>query len=199
MIDPRLKTRRRMHVIGWSVAALIVATAIAERAGAFGYRGDDWSRYNQKRVTATEVLGGDTFTATLHANPQNVVTIRLLGVDAPDGPHSHWYDEAKKYTQARLANRSVVLRLDGTQTRDDQDRLLAYVYITDNDCLNVDIVRDAQAFADRRIKHTMRSAIEQVENDARKKKRGMWKNLTDDQQPAWRQDWLRKLRSTRRN
>jgi endonuclease YncB( thermonuclease family) len=199
MNDPRLKSRRRMQILAGSVVALILATAIAERAGAFGYRGDDWSRYNQKRVTAIDVLDGDTFKACFRDDSGHVVTIRLLGVEAPDLPHSHWSNDAKKYTLARLANRAVLLRLDGTQTRDSDGNLLAYVYILDSDCLNVDIVRDAQAFADRRIKHTLRSPIEQAENEARKKKRGMWKDLTDDQQPAWRQEWLRKVRSTRRN
>jgi len=32
-----------------------------------------------------------------------------------------------------------------------------------------------------------------LERDARAKKRGLWKDVTDDQQPAWRQQWLRSL------
>jgi endonuclease YncB( thermonuclease family) len=177
-----------MHVIGVSVFALILAVAIAERAGAFGYRGDDYANFDRQTLLAAKVIDGDSF---LIPRLGYAETVHLLGVDAPT---SHWSAEAKSYLEARLKGRMVTLKLDGTQTRDSQGRLLAYVYITDGDCLNVDIVRDAQAFADRRIKHTLRGSIELVENEARKKKRGMWKDLTDDQQPAWRIDWLRSLR-----
>lgn len=199
MIDVRLKTRRRYRAIVATIVVMVAAIALADRAGAFGFRGDDWATFNQKRVRALDVVDGDTFRATLDDAGATVVVVRLLGVDAPDFPAGHWAAEAKRYTEARLANRSIVLRLDGTQTRDANGNLLAYVYILNSDCLNVDIVRDAQAFADRRIKHTLRSTVEQAENEARKKKRGMWKVLSDDQQPAWRQEWLRKPRTTRKN
>ena len=188
---------RTVRIVMWSAVAAIVSLVVLDRAGAFGYRGDDWSRFNQKPVRAIEVIDGDTFCAELESG--EAVPVRLLGVDAPEIPDAHWSAEAKKYTEARLANRTVTLRLDGTQTRDDAGNLLAYVFILDTDCLNVDIVRDAQAFADRRIKHTLSSPIETAETDARKKRRGMWRELTDDQQPAWRQAWLRELQRRRNN
>jgi endonuclease YncB( thermonuclease family) len=188
MNDPRLKTRRRSRLIIGSVVVLLAAVMLADRAGAFGYRGDDYARFDRIGITASSILSGDKFVAP------NVGEVRLLGAEA-SAPH--WTGESRKYLEARLKNRMVTLKLDGTQTRDSQGRLLAYVYITDNDCLNVDIVRDAQAFADRRIKHTLRSAIELAENDARKKKRGMWRDMTDDAQPAWRIEWLRSRRRTR--
>jgi endonuclease YncB( thermonuclease family) len=192
-----MKARRRFRFILGSLLALVMALAIADRAGAFGYRGDDWSRYNQKAVRMIEVIDGDTFRAKLDGS-EDVITVRLIGVDAPEMPDAHWCNEAKRYTEARLTNRAVTLRLDGTQTRDEAGNLLAYVYIHDNDCLNVDIVRDAQAFADRRVRHTLRSSIETLETQARLKRRGMWKDLSDDHQPAWRQDWLRSLRARRK-
>src|SRR5688572_16657932 len=155
--------RRTVRIVAWTAVAVIVSLVVLDRAGAFGYRGDDWSRFNQRPVRAVEVLDGETFRAELENG--EAVQIRLLGVDAPELPDAHWSAEAKKYTEARLANRAVTLRLDGTQTRDDAGNLLAYVFILDTDCLNVDIVRDAQAFADRRIKHTLRSPIETAETD----------------------------------
>ena len=193
MSDPRLKSRRRLRLSVGVIVALILAITIAERAGAFRYGGDDWSRFDRKSVIAANVIDGDSFLVPQLGRAE---TVHLLGVDAPT---SHWSNEAKAYLEARLKGRTITLRLDGTQTRDAQGRLLAYVYITDGDCLNVDIVRDAQAFADRRIKHTFRSSIEQAENEARKKRRGMWSDLTDDQQPPWRREWLRSLRKSNRN
>lgn len=191
MIDPRLKTRRRVHAIIWSVVAIVLAVAIAERAGAFGYRGDDYANFDRHTLLAAKVIDGDSF---LIPRLGHTETVHLLGVDAPA---THWSAEAKSYLESRLKGRMATLKLDGTQTRDERGRLLAYVYITDGDCLNVDMVRDAQAFADRRVKHTLRSSIEQAENEARKKRRGMWNDLTDDQQPAWRLEWLRALRHKR--
>jgi endonuclease YncB( thermonuclease family) len=186
MIDPRLKARRRLHWILGSIAALILAVVISDRAGAFGYRGDDYARFDRIGVIASSIINGDTFVAP------DIGEVRLLGIDASA---KHWADQSMKYLEARLKGRTVTLKLDGTQTRDAQGRLLAYVYITDNDCVNVDIVRDAQAFADRRIRHTLKSAIELAENEARKKKRGMWREMTDDQQPAWRIEWLQSRRA----
>jgi endonuclease YncB( thermonuclease family) len=186
MSDPRLKSRRRLQWIIGSVVALLAAIVIADRAGAFGYRGDDYARYDRMGVTASSIISGDTFVAP------NIGEVHLLGVDASA---KHWVNQSKEYLEARLKDRTVTLKLDGTQTRDTLGRLLAYVYITDNDCLNADIVRDAQAFADRRIKHTLRSSIELAENETRKKKRGMWREMTDSDQPAWRIEWLRSRRA----
>ena len=183
MNDEQLQFRRRVRITIGVLLALAAMIVIADRAGAFGYRGDDYRRFDRLRVRMIEVIDGDTFIASDDVGP-----VQLLGVDAPT---EHWSREAKTYLEARLKNRDVTLKLDGTQTRNDAGDLLAYVYITDNDCLNVDIVRDAQAFADRRIKHTLRSAMEVAENEARKKRRGMWRELGDDQQPTWRQEWLR--------
>jgi endonuclease YncB( thermonuclease family) len=185
---------QRLFIVGFAIA--IVASTIAlDHAGAFGYRGSDWQRFNRQSVRALDVIDGDEFTARL-ANDGSAqpVTIHLLGVDAPHLPAGHWTREAKQYLEARLKDRAVTLQLDGTQTRDASGALLAYIYVKDGDCLNTDIVRDGQAFADRRIRHTNHAAVEQVENEARKKKRGMWKELGDDQQPQWRREWLEQIR-----
>jgi endonuclease YncB( thermonuclease family) len=65
--------------------------------------------------------------------------------------------------------------------------------------LNFDMIRDAQAFADRRVKCSMLGHFEQAENEARKKKRGIWKDLTEDQMPPWRREWLKTWRAAHPN
>jgi micrococcal nuclease len=125
--------------------------------------------------------------------------VRLLGVDAPelqrDGQPApdHWADRAAAYTRARAAGKFVTLQLDQPQTRDKYDRVLAYVYLSDTDCLNADLIRDGQAYADRRFKHTFKPQYELAENEARKKGRGLWKDVTVEQMPPWRQEWLKSL------
>jgi endonuclease YncB( thermonuclease family) len=65
--------------------------------------------------------------------------------------------------------------------------------VSDNENLNLSLVHDGQAYADRRFPHTLRPQFEQEENDARTKKRGLWNEVRDDQQPEWRQRWLSEL------
>jgi endonuclease YncB( thermonuclease family) len=191
----RLRQRRLLTWIGYLSLLALIAAAGLDRWGRFGYAGDDWAQFDRRAVVMDEVVDGDTFVAHLAGAASARITVRLLGVDAPDLLTSHWSTEAQRYLTARLVNREVILRLDGTQTRDPDAHLLALVYVTDGDCLNVDIVRDGQAYADRRVKHAMRSPLEQAERDARAKKRGMWRDLRDEDQPQWRREWLQTLRN----
>jgi endonuclease YncB( thermonuclease family) len=107
-------------------------------------------------------------------------------------PPSHWGDRATSYARGRLAGKRVIVKLDGTESRDRYDRLLVYLYLTDTDNFNLDLVRDGQAYADRRHGHSMRSQFETADAEARKKGRGLWKDVRDDQQPEWRQRWLQR-------
>lgn len=68
--------------------------------------------------------------------------------------------------------------------------MLAYVYVGDSDNLNLDLVRDGEAYADRRFRHSMRPQFERAEAEARKANRGLWKEVTEAQMPPWRRDWL---------
>jgi endonuclease YncB( thermonuclease family) len=192
--DPRLLRRRRLRTLAYSIIALILFSSLSDRAGLFGYSGDDYSRFNHRAFPVLDIQSGDTFRILAD---NHSVSVHLLGVDAPDAPTDHWFAESLRYTRARLKDRTITLRLDGTQTRDDSGNLLAYVFITDADNLNADVIRDAQAYADRRIKHTFHAACEQAENEARKKHRGLWRDVTDDQQPAWRRTWLESMRQRR--
>ena len=103
--------------------------------------------------------------------------------------------------RSRLAGAEIVdpalQRLEPTQTRDKYRRLLAYLYVSDNENLNLSLVHDGQAYADRRFPHTLKPQFEQEENDARTKKRGLWKEVTESQMPAWRQKWLAQLQAGR--
>ena len=187
--DPRLLRRRRLRFLGYAWVALLLVTSLSDRSGLFAYSGDDWRSFNGRSFRAMDVLDGDTF--RIRTEDDQIVVVRLLGVDAPDPPSSHWSAEASRYTTARLKDRTITLRLDGTQTRDGQRHLLAYVFITDTDNLNLDLIHDGQAYADRRTSHSLHAPFEIAEKEARQKKRGLWKDLTDDQQPAWRREWLR--------
>jgi micrococcal nuclease len=131
--------------------------------------------------------------------------VRLLGLDAPElhssedrGRPDFWAHESRRYTVARAHGKTVTLRLEPTETRDRYRRLLAYVYVGDSQNLNLDLVRDGHAYADRRFRHSMRAQFERAENESRRAKRGLWKDVTEPQMPPWRRDWIEN-RTGRRN
>ena len=87
----------------------------------------------------------------------------------------------------------MTLVLEPLDTRDESGHLLAYVYLSESDDLNLDLIHDGQAYADRRRGHSRHAAFEQAESEARKKSRGLWSEVTIEQQPRWRQEWFRKF------
>jgi len=148
-----------------------------------------------------DVIDGDT--VVVRDSIGRETHVRLIGVDAPEmnyedeRPPDYWAERATKYLEHRAEGKTVIIRLETTQTRDKYDRLLAYLYATDTDNLNLDLVRDGQAYADRRFGHTLRSQFEAAESDARKKGTGLWTNVKTEQMPRWRQDWLKRQSDNR--
>lgn len=186
-----LLSRRRMRRAGILVFLVGLGSLVfLDHAGVFGYAGNDWATFHQKSISVTRVIQADRLLIA------DGTTVQLLGVTPAD---YGWADWGKTYLSNRLEGKLITLRLEPTQTRDASGRLLAFVYSTDSDLINLDIVHDGQAFADRRVKYSLHQQIEQAENEARKKQRGMWKELDWNDLPKWRQDWVKSLarRSTK--
>jgi endonuclease YncB( thermonuclease family) len=202
---PVARQIRRRQIARWGALLgmlLLGGSALLDRRGAFAYRGDDWSTYDQKLCLITSIQDGDS--VTLHPAAGGPTTrVRLFGIDTPEthdkrtGQPAYWSKQATGYLSGRTKDRNVTVRLETTQTRDRYGRLLAYLYLTDTDNLNLDLVRDGQAYADRRFPHTFKAQFEQAENDARTKGRGLWKEVTEEQMPEWRQKWLAGLRGAK--
>jgi endonuclease YncB( thermonuclease family) len=184
-----LRWRRILRWGFFSLIGLVLISVALDHAGAFGYSGSDARRFDHTSVVVTRAVDGDTICVRGDDGAETVV--HLLGVDAPDLPSEHWAERAAKYASARTVGRTVTLRLDPIGWRNDRGELLAYVFITDADNLNVDVIRDGQGYADRRVAHSLHAAFEAAEKDARDKKRGLWKDLSDDEQPGWRRQWLK--------
>ena len=193
--DP-LRRRRRVRGFTFAGLALLALSAVLDRAGAFRYDGDDWRNFNQKSFVVTHVADGDTLTVRPPAGGPET-RVRLIGVDAPElrslddaSRSDHWAQDAKRYAERRAGRKTVTLRLERGQTRDKYRRLLAYVYVGDASNLNLDLVRDGQAYADRRFKHSMRGPFERAEAEARQARRGLWKDVSEALMPPWRREWL---------
>lgn len=187
-----MRRHKLLAAMGYLLVAALILSCAADHATK---PSNDWRRFDHQRAVVTHVTDGDTLRVGF-GEASEETTVRLLGIDAPEltdvstGRPAHWADRARKYVEARAAGKTVTLRLEPTQSRDRYDRLLAYVYLSDGDCLNLDIVRDGQAYADRRFRHSYRPQYEMAENEARRKKRGLWKDVTEDQMPPWRRAWL---------
>ena len=166
--------------------------------------GNDWARFDKQQFLVTRVVDGDTLEVRSPTSGA-AADVRMLGVDAPemnfrkDQPADHWAQRAWEYLKARALNRTVTLQLEPTETRDRYGRLLAYVYLDDAENLNLSLVRDGQAYAHRSFAHTLRRQFEQAEAEARQRGRGLWKDVREDQMPEWRQRWLERNRSGRRD
>jgi micrococcal nuclease len=194
-IPQLLRRRRRIRRSIFTVLVLLALSVVLGRFDLFGRpRGSDWAIYDKQSFIVTHVVDGDTIDVAA-ALGSKYTRVRLLGIDAPelhgdDGQPQFWAEAATKYAAARSDHKTVTLKLEPTETRDKYGRLLAYVYLSDSEMLNLSLVRDGQAYADRRFRHTMRPQFEQTENAARKKQTGLWKDVRVAQMPPWRQRWL---------
>jgi endonuclease YncB( thermonuclease family) len=177
-----------VRAVVFSIITLLGISVVSCRFTESSKATGDWSMYDQKPFFVRHVIDGDTL--EIEPTPGGQPTkIRLIGVDAPE-VKSYWADASTRYAVARAHAKPVVIRLEPTRTRDRYGRLLAYVYLSDRESLNFALVRDGQAYADRRFRHTMGSQFEQAENAARKKGTGLWKDVREQQMPPWRQRWL---------
>ena len=147
-----------------------------------------------KTVHVSHVVDGDTIDVI---GPDKVTyRVRLKGIDTPeiahDGkPAAYWGPEATRYTAARCGGKDVTLKLEPPEVQDPYHRVLAIVYLSDTEPLNLALVRDGQAYSHRRYRCYLTTDLNAAEAEARKKKRGLWKSVTTDQMPAWRQSWLK--------
>lgn len=186
---------QRRRIIRGVLAALLIVLCGAVAIDQFR-SSNDWRQFDRQSF---EISTWEDPDYVLIRDDDSLIYkhVRLAGIDAPD-PGTPRGDEALAYLRARVVKAGkATLKLEPTQTRDEKGNLLAYVYLSDNECLNHSMVRDGKAFADRRTRHTFSPQYEQAETEARKKGRGIWKDLKEADQPQWRREWLEQLRKDR--
>jgi micrococcal nuclease len=192
MISPRRPSRRT--IVTTIVALLLTAASCVDHK--IHSRGIDKrldaAAIDRKPGTVTHVVDGDTIDVLMKPG-QPAVRVRLIGIDAPEveGQSQSFGVAASNYAKARCEGRVVTLRLDELQRDHDKyGRLLAYVYLSNNELLNESLVRDGMAFSHRRFRCDLSSQLDSAENEARKSGRGMWKTITVAQMPQWRREWM---------
>src|SRR5437016_3051924 len=102
-----------------SLVALIGAGALADHLGAFGYRGDDWGRFDRASGTVQDVIDPVTLKINFAGR---IETVRLLGTVPPSDAGSA--ARSTEYLTARTQQRTVRLKLEALEPRDSFGRLL---------------------------------------------------------------------------
>jgi micrococcal nuclease len=195
----RPSTRRERHILRmpgrwllWALVCALIALGIADRAGLFGWQGDDYARYHGKTFRVAKVVDGDTIDLAVSDGHRPYTRVRLWGVDTPevgrDGRQQMYFGpEASAFTREAVLNRSVRIELSQERSRDKYGRLLAFVYLPDgDDTLNERLIATGHGYADSRFRHEFKDRFRAAEERAARAKAGLWEGVTFDQFPEWR-------------
>lgn len=131
----------------------------------------------------TRVADGDTLTIVTRDGTR--LKVRLYGIDAPEIPHDGqpgqpYGEEAKDALEKKISRKTV--RLDIVE-RDQYERTVAIVFLG-NRVINEEMVQEGFAWAYRKyLQGPYASGFIGAENEAREKKRGLWKQRNPA--PPW--------------
>lgn len=128
-------------------------------------------------VKVIDIVDGDTIVVDQDGSDK---TVRLLGVDTPEvkdpkRPVQCFGHEASDFTKQTLTARVVRLETDATQgDMDKYGRLLRYVYLEDGTTINARLVFGGYAFSYDAYPTQMTVKFDEMEQDAKENKRGLW-------------------------
>jgi micrococcal nuclease len=123
------------------------------------------------------IADGDTITVVHDGKPEK---IRLYGIDTPESKQA-FGNEAKNFTYAMVYRKSVNIEPVAT---DHYGRTVGIVNVNKK-CLNSELIRNGFAWVyDRYCKKDMCDKWQQLEEEARQSKTGLW--LQDDPVEPWK-------------
>ncbi len=168
----------------------------------------DQTRYHDKTFTVLKVVDGDT----LDLDVEDLFThkpytrVRLWGVDTPEthiwktskdstepkqASPMYYGPEASAFTKHLVGHKRVTVELEPMEkSRGKYRRLLAYIYLPDDRMLNEELIRQGYGYADERFRHVYRRRFLDLQKEAQREQRGLWKEVKPEQMP----DWYRKRR-----
>lgn len=133
---------------------------------------------DQKNVAFVEkIIDGDTIRVRYHSKS---VKVRLWGIDTPEY-HQPYSKTAKKFTSKMLDGQSVYLQI---KDWDDYGRMVAMVTLSDNRCLNEELVKSGMAWV--HIYYCKEDICDQwrsYEQEARSLGKGLWREKSPV--PPW--------------
>jgi endonuclease YncB( thermonuclease family) len=127
--------------------------------------------------TVSEVVDGDTVVVTQLGKTQRV---RLIGIDTPEKNHPEklvqcFAREATAHLESLIQYERVRLVADPEGDNIDRyDRLLRYIYTTNGELINRQMIEDGYAFAYLSFPFSYMEEFADSQNKAREAKRGLW-------------------------
>ncbi len=198
---PRYKVLSRKHRNGLFilVGILILGTSVYQHSSRLSLsknsappdRGQDEWRYHQKVFEVVKVIDGDTVDINLPDGKYKTTRIRLRGIDTPETKQSkrgqmYFGSEASNFTRDMVLNKRVTVVLDTTQeSRDRYGRLLAYLFLPNGTMVNQQIIEKGYGYAYEGFDHIYLKRFLNLQKQAKKHQKGLWKEVTPDQWPAW--------------
>ena len=125
----------------------------------------------------TEFLDGDTISVDMNGRNEK---IRMIGVDTPETHDPRKTVEcfgkaASEYTKQLIGEGPVRLEADQLSTnRDRYNRLLRYVYTSDNKLVQAEIIKNGYGFAYVSFPFSMLDEFREYEKQAREQNLGLW-------------------------
>jgi micrococcal nuclease len=160
------------------------------------YDGDDWKKYHDQSFPVAKIIDGDTIDLAIPDGTYQTTRVRLLGVDTPEtkNPNTgvmYFGPEASEFTRKLCENQRVTVLLDTVaEQRDRYGRILAHVRLPDGSILGQQLIAEGYGYADLRFEHSFYDTYAQLQEQAIREKKGLWKEATRSQLP----DWFRKRR-----
>ena len=154
----RLRSRSTNHPAILAIALLVALVGVAGAAD----------------LRVVQVIDGDTFTGLDAKNRQ--VRVRLHGIDAPEAKQAFGTVSRKALSDLIGGKIVSVVEVD----RDSYGRTVGRVTIG-NKLVNAEMVRSGLAW--RYVFHDKRNEFGALENEARRQRRGLWKDANPV--PPW--------------
>ncbi|UCG55852.1 MAG: thermonuclease family protein [Phycisphaerales bacterium] len=154
-------------------------------------RAHDFEKYHGKTFTVVEIVDGDTIDIDVPDSRHSHTRIRLWGIDAPETKNPdrgvmYFGPQAADFAGKLALGKQVQVYLDQeNRTRGKYGRLLAYVRLPDGRFLNEVLLAEGFAYADLRFRHSLYHKYEQLQAGARRKQKGLWKDVSREQLPQW--------------
>jgi endonuclease YncB( thermonuclease family) len=162
----------RGHSFPWGRASLAVILLLALLAG----------RASAAQTgVVVDVVDGDTLKVRTNGSAE-AVTVRLIGIDAPERSHpvlgkEFFSDEAAAHLASLCRGKTVRMEEDAEDT-DKYDRLLRYVFLPppDGRLLNEELLGAGMARVYTRFPFSRKEAFLAAEGRARREGKGLWKD-----------------------
>lgn len=178
-----LKKKQKKQII--SIVIIIIILLIGLITGATNKEeiwkiitGKTDTSNSQKGCKVISVVDGDTFKIMYEGKEEKV---RLIGIDTPESVHpdksknTEYGIQVSNYVKELIEEKEVKLEFDVSQ-RDKYGRLLAYVYLENNEMLNEKLLKEGYAKISTyppNVKYV--EQFTKIQEESRRNEVGLWK------------------------